>query len=183
MVDGATSEWIPIVYGLPLGSVSSPLLFILYTSEMFELAENRLYAYADDSTLLAVVRKPADRPAVAATLNRDLAMIQELCNHWCMILNPNRTRALVVSRSRTVNPPHGDLVMSGVSICASPNLDSRITFKDHVCGIVSHVSQRIGILRLVRSIIVDTSVLLRWYNAFILPIHQYCFLVWGSAAR
>ena len=47
-----------------------PLLFILYTSEMFELVENRLNAYADDSTLLAVVRKPADRPAVAASLNR-----------------------------------------------------------------------------------------------------------------
>ena len=32
-----------------------------------ELVENRLYAYiADDSTLLAVVRKPADRPAAFA---------------------------------------------------------------------------------------------------------------------
>ena len=35
---------------------------------MFELVENRLFAYADDSTLLAVVRKPADRPAVASSL-------------------------------------------------------------------------------------------------------------------
>ena len=40
-----------------------PLMFFLYTSEMFELVENRLYAYADDSTLLTVVRKLADRPA------------------------------------------------------------------------------------------------------------------------
>ena len=29
---------------------------ILYTSEIFELVENILFAYADDSTLLAVVR-------------------------------------------------------------------------------------------------------------------------------
>ena len=54
-----------------------PLLFILYTSEMCELVENRLFAYADGSTSLAAVRKPADRPAVAASLNRDLAGIQE----------------------------------------------------------------------------------------------------------
>ena len=40
---------------------------------MFELVENRLYAYADNSTLLALVRKPADRPAVATSLNRDFA--------------------------------------------------------------------------------------------------------------
>ena len=30
-----------------------------------------------------------------------------------MILNPNKTKALVVSRSCAVNPPHGDLVLSG----------------------------------------------------------------------
>ena len=47
-----------------------PLLFILYTSEMFELVDNRLFVYADDSTLQAVVRKPADRPTVAASLNK-----------------------------------------------------------------------------------------------------------------
>ena len=52
-----------------------PLLFIHYTREKFELV-NRLYSYADDSTLLADVHKPADRPAVAASLNGDLARIQ-----------------------------------------------------------------------------------------------------------
>ena len=71
------------------------LLFILYTSEMFELVENRLYSYADDSTLLAVVCNTADRLAAAASLNRDLVRIPEWCNHWCMILNPNKTKALV----------------------------------------------------------------------------------------
>ena len=53
-------------------------------------------------------------------INWDFARIQQWCNHWCMILNPNKTKALVVSRSRTVNPPHDDLVLFGVSILASP---------------------------------------------------------------
>ena len=69
MVDGAASEWIPIISGVPQGSVLGPLLLMLYTSKMFELVENRLFAYADDTTLLAVIRKPADRSAVAASLN------------------------------------------------------------------------------------------------------------------
>ena len=149
--------------------VGSSSIF-LYTSEMFELVENRLFAYAVDSTQLAVVRKPAYRPAVAASLIRGLARIQEWCNHWCMILNPKKTKALVLSRSRTVSPPHGDLVLSVVLIRASPNLDilgvkfeTKLTFEDHVRGIVSRVSERIGILRLVKRIFVDTSVLLRCY--------------------
>ena len=69
-----------------------------------------------------------------------------------MILNPNKTKAFVVGRSRTVNPPHGDLDLFEVSTSASPNLDilgvkidSKLTIEDHVRGIVSRVSQRIGI--------------------------------------
>ena len=76
VVDGATSllVTIPIVPRVPQGSVLGPLLFILYTSYMFEVVENNLYACADDSTVLAAVRKPADRPAVAASLNRSGAI-------------------------------------------------------------------------------------------------------------
>ena len=73
-----------------------------------------------------------------------------------MVLNPDKTKALVVSRSRTANRLHGDLIMSEVSIFACLNLDilgvkfdSWLTVEDHVRGIVSRVCQRIGILRLV----------------------------------
>ena len=61
--------------------------------------------------------------------------------------------------------------------------DSRLTFEDHVRGIASRVSQRNGILRLVKRVFVDTSVLLCWYYAFVLTILEYCSLVWGSAAE
>ena len=81
-----------------------------------------------------------------------------------MIPNCNKTMALVFSRSRTVNHPHGDLVLFRVSIRASPNIDilglkfhSKLPFEDHVHGTVSSVSLRIGILRLVKRIFVDTS--------------------------
>ena len=119
--------------------------------------EIRLWAYADDSTLLVVVRMPADRPAFAASLNRDFAGIQQCCNHWCMILYPTKTIAFVVSRYRTVNPPHGDLVLAGVSICASPILDilgvkfdSRLTFEDHVRRILSPLSFIIIIIIIIK---------------------------------
>ena len=52
VVDGATSEWITIISEVPQGSVLGFLIFIQYNSEIFELVENKLFAYADDSTLL-----------------------------------------------------------------------------------------------------------------------------------
>ena len=50
-------------------------------------------------------------------------------------------------------------------------------------GIVSRVFQRIGILRLIKRIFVDTSVLVRSYFAFVFPILEYCSPVLGSAAE
>ena len=112
MVEGVTSERTLIVSGISQRSVLCPLLFILYTREMFEQMEHRLCAYADYSTLLAVVHNQADRPVVTDYLNRELALIQEWCNHWLPMLNLNKTKAFVVNRSRNVNP--GDLVLSVV---------------------------------------------------------------------
>ena len=110
---------------------------------------------------MAVVRKTAGTPVVTASLNRDLARIQEWCNHWHILPNPNKTETLVVSRSRTANPPHFDFILSWVYIHAGPNLgilcvkfDSKLTFEDPVRGIVSRVSRRISILRLVICILV-----------------------------
>ena len=107
-----------------------------------------------------------------------------------MILNLNKTKALVVSRYRTVNPPHGDSVLHRVSISASPNLDitgvkfdRRLTFEDHVSGIVSSVSQRICIMRLVKCVSADTCVASLILYAFVLPNLEYCSPVWGSAAE
>ena len=43
------------------------------------MTDYTVYAYADNSTLLAVVRKPTDGLAVAASLSREFARILEVC--------------------------------------------------------------------------------------------------------
>ena len=42
VVDGATSKWIPLISEEPQGSELGPLLFILYSSEMFKLRTDYL---------------------------------------------------------------------------------------------------------------------------------------------
>ena len=44
--------------------VLATLLFVPFSTEMFDDIENRLIVYADDSRLLAVVRKPSERPTL-----------------------------------------------------------------------------------------------------------------------
>ena len=75
MVDGCQSKLVDIVSGLPQGSVLGPLLFLLHTSELFSILENKLIGYADDFTLMAVVPTPGVRVTVAETLIRDIGKV------------------------------------------------------------------------------------------------------------
>ena len=40
------------------------MLFLLYAVELFSIVENKLYGYADDYTLAAVVPSPCEEVAV-----------------------------------------------------------------------------------------------------------------------
>ena len=48
IVDGCRSKLVDVVSEVPQGSVFGPLLFLLYTSELFSILENKLIGYADD---------------------------------------------------------------------------------------------------------------------------------------
>ena len=50
MVHGCRSKLVNVVLGVSQGSVLGPLLFLLYTSELFSILENKLISYADNST-------------------------------------------------------------------------------------------------------------------------------------
>ena len=67
LVDGCRCKLVKVVSGVPQGGVLGPLLFSLYTSELFSILENKLIGYDDDSTLMAVVPSPGVRVAVAVS--------------------------------------------------------------------------------------------------------------------
>ena len=121
------------------------------------------------------------RPDVTESLNRDLSKISTWCNLWGMRLNPNKTQSMIVSRSRTVFPPHPDLLVGSSSLNSCEffkilgvMFDSKFTFERHIRSISSSVAQKIGLLRKSFRIFGDHDVLLRF------PI-LLSFFVWSIA--
>ena len=65
LVDGCRRKLVNVVSGVLQVCV---LLFLLYTSELFSILENKLIGYADDSTLMAVVTSPGSRVTEAESM-------------------------------------------------------------------------------------------------------------------
>ena len=137
-----------VVSGVPQGSVFGPLLFLLYTSELFSILENKLISYDDDSTLTAVVPCPAVKVAVAESLRRDLVKVSEWCDLWERKLNESKTKTMIVSRSRTMHPFSPALTISGtVLFILGVTFDSKMIFEKHLRSVSRSASQTFGTLR------------------------------------
>ena len=189
VVDGARSVAVQVVSGVPQGSVIGPLLFSLYTRDLSVNLANVLVGYADDSTLVAHVPRPSARAAVVASLNRDLESISAWCDRWGMEVNPGKTKALIISRSRTIYPVFPGLVLNGVPVDVVPEmkllgiiLDSKLTFESQIRTIVASTSSRLGIVRKVSGLYFDSEVVTRSFWSYILSLLEYCSPVWLSAA-
>ena len=189
-VDGCFSSFSPVVSGVPQGSVLGPLLFIIYTSDMWSGIESDMVAYADDTTLYRSIPSSQDRHAAADVLSRDITRILNWCELWGMKLNPSKSHDIIFGRSRTTFPPHPDIAVEGVVIprCSilkllGVTMDSKLTYEPHLRQVASSITQKVGLLRKCHKIYSSDDVVRNCFYSFILPHFEYCHSLWLSASE
>ena len=168
-------NWLTLYQECRRGSVLGSLLFLLYTSGLSSILENKLIGYADHSTLMAVVPSPGVRVAVAEFLIRDLDRVSEWCDLWGMKLNASKTKTMLVSRSRTMHPQSPALTSGGTVLkeyddvdILGVTFDSKMTFEKHLCSVSRAASRRLGILRMPWRVFHDRSLLGICFQGFVL---------------
>ena len=146
MVDGFRSNWLTWCKECLRVVFLGPKLFLVYTADLLSIEENKLYGYADDFTLVAVVPSPGERVAI----NR----VSVWCDLWDMKLNSSKTKTMIFSRSRTVHPQWTPLTLSVTELKESVDLvmlrvtfDVKMTFEKHFRSVSSAAAQRFGIMR------------------------------------
>ena len=71
VINGTFSDWLPVLSGVPQGSVLSPLLFLLYVDDIYLcVSHSSVQMFADDIALYREIIFPSDRDLLQNDLNQ-----------------------------------------------------------------------------------------------------------------
>jgi sarcosine oxidase/L-pipecolate oxidase len=97
---GVTSEPLPVLSGVPQGSILGPLLFLIYVNDLPKTTshDTTVTMFADDTKCHRHLRNLQD----TIILQQDLDSVANWCNDWRMDLN--QTTCVVMHFSRIAQP-------------------------------------------------------------------------------
>ena len=178
-----TSESHTVVRGVPQGSVLGPILFILYTAEIFQIIEDHDllgHAYADD-TQLYLHAKPEEIRSITPQLVKCIDALENWLSSNQLKLNPDKTEIIWFASSRRAAqmPNAADtLALTGVNSThvvrnLGVYLDAHLTLKDNVTKKVQSCFYYLRPIRQICRMLPAESIKLL-LHAFITSRLDYC---------
>ena len=189
IVNGKTSEWKPVISGVPEGSLLAPLLFALFINDLPTEIHSECLMYADDVKIFRKITSPSDGLALQDDVNRLAAWSVR----WGLTLNPVKCKSFSMTLRRA--PVQSRYSINGTELDhvteirdLGVTLDTKLTFGPHVSDIVRRGNRALGLL--IRSFQVGSrsskfnkGSLLAAYFANVRSILEYCSVIWTGAAK
>ena len=95
-VEGATSDSIQVLSGVPQGTVLGTLLFLVFINDLPDCVESGIRLFADDCILYRCIKNQKD----CDTLQQDLNNLAAWEKKWGMAFHPEKCSAIRVTRAR-----------------------------------------------------------------------------------
>ena len=185
IINNEHSDVFTLLYGVPQGSLLGPLLFILYTKQLSDIALKHglhIQIYADDTTLYIDFRPLMERNGAFASIKRCLEEIQSFLTQSFLKLNAGKTVTTFFG-SKYQTSVFNDLTIE-YKDCTLPKeqscveilgvmLDSNLTMEKQINSIRKSCSYSLHKLQHIRyGLDVPTRILL--IKTFVLSQIDYC---------
>ena len=89
-------EWMPVLSGIPQGTILEPHLFILFINDITDLVKATARLFADDCIVYRTITDQKDEES----LQEDLNSLVNWAGKWGMKFNPRKCNVMRVSRKR-----------------------------------------------------------------------------------
>ena len=183
LVEGATSDSIPVISGVPQGTVLGRLLFLLFINDLPDCAQSRTRLFADDCILYRQIKTQQDY----AILQEDLTKLAAWEQKWGMAFHPDECSTIRISRSR--DPITTDYALKCHTLTTEDSikylgveLQSTFSWNRHIDQTVKKANSMVGFLRRnlrVSSEATKTSA----YYSMVRPLIEYCSTVWSPYTK
>ena len=144
-IENHYSSWRDLIFGVPQGSILGPLLFNIYLCDLFMFADNiDIASYADDTT-------PYVSGVTLDSTVKSLEKIADLLFTWFnynrMKGNEDKCNVILTSQDNVhVNIRTAQIENSKSQKLLGINIDSQLTFKDHINRICKKANTKLNAL-------------------------------------
>ena len=179
LVNGETSDEVPVTSGVPQGSVLGPLLFLLYINDLPENLISQVRLFADDTAVYITVNNAAQEEILQQDLNR-LQLWEEM---WDMEFNPSKCTVMNITRSKS---PFKSRYMLHGQILETVNdakylgvtISSDLNWNKHVNLVTSKATRTLNFIK--RNIPCKNPKVREFaYKALVRPQLEYSSSVWS----
>ena len=175
-IKGTPSRWLPVISGVPQGSVLGPILFLIYINDIDDGVTSKIIKFADDTKLYQKIRSPEDSIALQDSINTTV----EWCNKWQMEFNPTKCKVVHIG----YNNPCSAYTVGGQDIVKSTKesdlgvtIAEDLSFDLHVANSVKKANQILGLIARTYD---DKSPknILQLYKSLVRPHIEYATQIW-----
>ena len=189
IIDSQMSEFQPVNFGVPQGSVLGPLLFSIYVNDLPFFVEDNCEMFADDTSICS---SDSDPNTLTDKLQTNLEKVINWTELNHMSLNSEKTKCMYVSarQKRQKMDTKFKPLQIGTNVVEEVNsvktlgviIDRDLSWKEHTSFLVKRISTKLFQLSRIKHFL-DLHSRKLFFFGHILPIVDYASTVWDSCSE